>query len=53
MPFSRDEERDKFEVKDEWKRRCFIRINVWVNVVRKGGLATGWEQKYQATTVAL
>jgi len=53
MCFSRDEERDKFEVQDEWKRRCFICINVWVNVVRKEGLATGWEQKYQATTVAL
>jgi hypothetical protein len=53
MLFNGDEERDSFEVQDEWKRRCFICINAWVGVARKEGLATGWEQKYQATTIAL
>jgi hypothetical protein len=53
MSFSRDEERYEFEIQDEWKGRCFIFFNDWADVVRSEGLATGWEQKYQATTVAL
>jgi hypothetical protein len=53
MSFNQDKARDKFAVQDEWKGGCFICINAWVDVARKEGLATGCEQKYQATTIAL